>query len=546
MIDPKSPMPALGIDLGTTSIKALVVDDDGAILASADAGQDVAMLHEGWAEQDPEVWWSGTTRAVRAVLAATPGGADSIAGVGVCGQMHGLVLLDRAGSALRPCILWNDQRAAAECDAIIDRLGIAELVRRTGNRVFPGFSLPKLLWVRRHEPELAQRIASILLPKDWLTWRLAGSPRASEDSSVDAATDPSDASGTALFDCGARAWSTSMVETFGVDLHSLPRVAESAQLIGAVDRAVSAATGLRVGTPIVAGAGDQAASALGMGIVDAGAVSVTIGTSGVVFASRDHHAPDAAGRLHAFCHALPDRWHQMGVMLSAGGSLRWFRDALVPEIASAARTAGRDPYDALAAMADEVPNGADGITFLPYLSGERTPYADAAARGAFIGIGVRHDRRHLARAVFEGITFGLADSLELIRAGGAAPPRVRLAGGAARSAFWRQLCADVFRCEVEVAPDLGGAAGALGAALLARAGAEGHASVESIARASHATRTAGSLVVRPSSPCAAGTAVQQALQQRLQQALQQAQDRYRSLSAIPQVRHPQYGGDEPR
>ncbi|HMN96628.1 MAG TPA: xylulokinase [Phycisphaerales bacterium] len=513
-------MPGLGIDLGTTSTKAIVIDDDGALLALGESSHPFVTPQTGWAEQDPADWWRSACAAIRQALASVAGGAAAISAVGLCGQMHGLVLLDDRGATLRPCILWNDQRAARECAEVLERLGVAELVRRTGNTVHPGFSLPKLLWVRRHEPQTARAIRMALLPKDWLAWRLTARPG---ESAAGAATDCSDASGTALFDCAARRWSGAMLGDFAIDPAILPAAQESTAIIGNLAAEAAAATGLREGTPVVAGAGDQAASALGMGVIDDGAVSVTIGTSGVVFAARRRHAPDAAGRLHAFCHALEGRWHQMGVMLSAGGSLRWFRDALAPDIAAAARAEGADPYDRIAALAEDAPPGAEGVTFLPYLSGERTPHADPLARGSFCGLALHHDRRHLARAVFEGIAFGLADSLELIRATGTSPTRLRLAGGAARSPFWRQLCADVFGCSIEVdevGRDLGGASGALGAAVLALVGAGRHPSVEAAIRAAERRHGRRPTVVEP----------------RPIPALAEARERFGALAAAPLVR----------
>lgn len=445
----------LGIDLGTSAVKTLLLRNDGRVVAMSGAPCSLSSPHPKWSEQDPEVWWQATIEALRGLWRMVPDASAQIGAIGLSGQMHGLVLLGANGATLRPCILWNDQRSAEEGDQLEERFGLDGLVRLTGNRVYAGFTLPKLLWVRRHEPATFAATRQVLLPKDWLRWRLTGA----------FASDVSDASGTAMFDVGARRYSDELLAALDLDPALLPRIFESPEVTSTVAADAAKETGLRPGTPVVAGAGDQAASAIGLGLRDEGACSVTIGTSGVVFAPRASHRPDPEGRLHAFCHAVPGRWHQMGVMLSAGASLRWFRDTIaLPEVAEAARR-GVDPYALIDTLAASVPPGAEGVTFLPYLSGERTPHADPDATGAFLGLTSRHTRGHLARAVLEGVTFGLRDCLDLLRGTGLTVSRVTLAGGGARSPLWRQLCADVFDCEVAVAGVV--ESSALGAARLA-------------------------------------------------------------------------------
>ncbi|MFO0826973.1 MAG: xylulokinase [Phycisphaerales bacterium] len=445
-------MHLLGIDLGTSGTKAILVDERGRIAGTATCEHPVSTPRAGWSEQDPESWWTSAATAVRDACGRGGVRGADIAAIGMSGQMHGLVMIDARGEVLRPCILWNDQRSAPQCERVEREIGIDRLVAAIGNRMLPGFTAPKILWCREHEPELERRAATHLLPKDWLRFRMSGAR----------ATEVSDASGTALFDCGRRTWSSELLSALKIDRATMPECAESPVVTSKLSSAAASALGLVEGTPIVGGAGDQAASAIGAGIVRAGAVSVTIGTSGVVFAACDAWRPAPRGELHAFCHAVPGRWHVMGVMLSCGGSLRWYRDEI-------ARAAGSDAYERLADEAATVAPGANGLTFLPYLTGERCPYPDPNARGAFLGLSAAHGRAHLTRAVFEGITFGLRDNLELARSLGVQVNDVRLAGGGARSAFWRQLCADAFGVPVRAAR--GDEGGALGAALLAGIGA---------------------------------------------------------------------------
>jgi len=416
-----------GLDVGTSSVKGLLVADDGEIVARAEVAHALATPRPGWAEQDPQDWWDGAQAVLEQLRRAGP-----IAGIGLTGQMHGLVALDAAGRVLRPAMLWNDQRTAAECAEIEARIGFDELVALTGNRALPGFTAPKLLWLARHEPDVYARIAHVLLPKDYVRLRLCG----------EHATDVADASGTLLFDVAARRWSARVVEALEIDPAWLPRALESP--------AVSGCDG--DGVPVAAGAGDQAAGAVGVGVDRAGgALSVVLGTSGVVFAAADAFACDPRARVHAFCHAVPDAWHAMGVMLSAAGSLRWLRDAVSP---------GGDTGTLVSEALAWEP-GAEGLTFLPYLAGERTPHADPGARGAFVGLSLRHDRGALVRAVLEGVAFGLRDGYDLVveLSGPAAVGRV--SGGGARSRLWLEILASVLELPLQrTAADEGASFGA--------------------------------------------------------------------------------------
>jgi xylulokinase len=380
----------------------------------------------------------------------------AVKAIGLTGQMHGLVLLDASGQALRPAILWNDQRTGAQCEEIERRVGREKLIELAGKPALTGFTAPKVLWVQEHEPRVFAAAAHLLLPKDYVRFRMTRC----------LAMDVADASGTLLLDVGRRAWSEEIIDALDVPRRWLPQLMESPQVCASVDAEGAAATGLREGTPVVAGAGDQAAEAVGCGIVEEGNVSVTIGTSGVVFASLDRFDAARIGKLHAYCHAIPDRWHVMGVMLSAGGSLRWYRELFGERPAGGASS--DELYAALLEEAAEVPPGAEGLLFLPYLAGERTPHADPLARGALVGLTLRHGRGHLTRAVLEGITFGLMDSLRLLREIGVHIGSVRVSGGGARSHVWRQMMADVFRCDIATVNVSQGAA--YGAALLAGVG----------------------------------------------------------------------------
>jgi xylulokinase len=385
--------------------------------------------------------------------------------------MHGLVLLDAGGAVLRPAILWNDQRTAAQCASITEQVGAEEVLRCTGNPVLPGFTAPKIRWVKENEPDVYGRVAKFLLPKDYVRYRLTGK----------FFSDVSDASGTSLFDVGARTWAPTMLEALEIPDTWVPEVTESPEVSAHVDEDGARATGLKAGTPVVGGGGDQAAQAVGAGIVHEGAVSVTVGTSGVVFAASDAYRVEPDGRLHAFCHAVPGKWHLMGVMLSAAGSFRWYHDALGEAEQAHARETGGNAFDILTDAAAAVPAGSEGLLFLPYLTGERTPYPDPDARGVFFGLTLRHTKAYLTRSVLEGVSYGLKDSMELMRGLGISPDEVRLTGGGANSPLWRQILADVFGTRLHL---LGAGEGAAyGAALLATVGVGMHARVEDAAQA---------------------------------------------------------------
>ena len=440
----------LGIDVSTTATKAVLVDEAGGVagIGSASYGYDVPRPQ--WSEQDPALWWDGALAAIRSVLATTGVGGADVAAIGLAGQMHGAVLLDASDEPLRPAILWNDQRTAAECDEIRERVGPERLIELSGNDALTGFTAPKLLWVRNHEPDVWGHVAHVLLPKDYVRLRLTGTH----------AVDRADGAGTLLFDLAARDWSHEILAALDLDPTWLPPTAEGPDVAGVISPSAASATGLRAGTPVIAGGGDQAANAVGVGAVDPGVVALSLGTSGVVFAATDRPLVEPRGRVHAFCHAVPDRWHLMSVMLSAAGSLRWFHDALAPSVG----------YEELAERAGEVPPGSDGLWFLPYLSGERSPHPDPLARGAFVGLTVAHDRRHLTRAVLEGVAYGLRDGLDLmVAAGMPAPGQIRASGGGIASPLWRQILADVLGAEIAMVRTTEGAA--YGAALLAMVGA---------------------------------------------------------------------------
>ena len=457
----------LGIDVSTTATKALLLDEPGNVVAVAATEYPFDTPRPLWSEQDASLFWNGTLQSIRSVLAKSRVDPKEIAAIGLTGQMHGLTLLDKNGAVLRPCILWNDQRTANQCSDITSRVGAERVLRLTGNPVLTGFTAPKILWVRENEPEVYRRVAHILLPKDYARYKLTG----------EFFSDVSDSSGTSLFDVGKRAWSDEMLRALDIPRAWLPEVTESPVVSTRISADAARVTGLVAGTPVVGGAGDQAAQAVGTGIVREGIVSVTLGTSGVVFAQSDTYRVEPQGRLHAFCHAVPGKWHLMGVMLSAGGSLRWFRDALGESEKESAQQAGRDVYEVLTEQAARAPAGCEGLLFLPYLTGERTPYPDPNVRGAFIGLTVRHTKAHLIRAVLEGVSYGLCDSLALMCALGITASQVRASGGGARSALWRQILADVFGTEIAMVNITEGAA--FGAALLAGVGAGVYRDVES-------------------------------------------------------------------
>ncbi|HEV2117919.1 MAG TPA: xylulokinase [Terriglobales bacterium] len=456
----------LGIDVGTGGTRAVVVSERGQVLAAAGAEHaHFTSRQTGWAEQDPRDWWRVAQEAVRAVL--TRGvAAESIAAVGFSGQMHGAVLLDESGEVLRPAIIWCDQRTAPQCWEITEKIGAKRLIELTANPALTGFTLPKLLWVREHEPELWARVRTVLLPKDYVRFRLTG----------ERGMDVADASGTLLFDVAHRRWSAEVAQAVEVDERLLPPVVESPDVVGGISAEAAQATGLKAGTLAVAGAGDQAAGAVGLGVVRPGAVSATIGTSGVMFAATDRPALDRLGRVHTFCHAVPECWHVMGVTQGAGLSLRWFRDQF-----GAGADDGRDPYERLCAEAANVPAGAAGLLWAPYLMGERTPHLDPAARAALVGLTASHTRAHVVRAILEGVTFSLRDTLTIFAEMKVPVESIRLGGGGARSPVWRQIQAEIYGRAVEIAAVEEGAA--YGAAVLAGVGAGAWPSVDAACEA---------------------------------------------------------------
>ncbi|HTG87014.1 MAG TPA: xylulokinase [Pyrinomonadaceae bacterium] len=434
----------LGIDVSTTGVKALVIDRDGAISDSFTSPLHLSNPQPLWSEQKPNDWWQAAVNSIQHVVRENAGG--DIAAIGLTGQMHGLVLLDEAGEVLRPSILWNDQRCAAECDEIRARLGKERLIQISGNDALTGFTAPKIVWVRNHEREVYDRARHVLLPKDYLRYKLTS----------EYAMDKADGSGTLLFDLQRRDWSNELLDALDIPAAWLPPTFEGPAITSRITAEAAQATGLSEGTPVVAGGGDQAAQAVGVGAIRPGVVALTLGTSGVVFAATETPLIEAQGRLHAFCHAVPERWHLMGVMLSAAGSLQWYRDALYPNVS----------FQELVNEAAEVAPGSDGLLFLPYLCGERTPHPDPLARGSWVGLTTRHTRAHLTRAVLEGVAFGFKDMFSLMQDVGLGEiDEVRVSGGGAKSNLWRQILADVLGSELVTVNTTEGAA--YGAALLA-------------------------------------------------------------------------------
>jgi xylulokinase len=447
----------LGIDVSTTATKAVLLDETGRLVGTASSAYDYEVPEPLWSEQDPRLWWDGAITAIGAVMDSTGTTGADIDAIGLTGQMHGLVLLDGADRVLRPAILWNDQRTAAECDAIRSAVGPERLITITGNDALTGFTAPKLVWVRDHEPDVWHRVSHVLLPKDYVRFRLSG----------EYLTDKADGAGTILFDLAARDWSDEVLAALRIERSWMPPTSEGPEITGVVSEMAAVATGLRAGTPIVAGGGDQSANAVGVGVVAPGEMALSLGTSGVVFAATDRPLYDRRGVVHAFCHAVPGRWHMMSVMLSAAGSLRWFRDALAP---------GAD-FGTLVESASGVGAATDGLFFLPYLTGERSPHPDPYARGAFVGLTVAHDRRHLVRAVIEGVAFGLRDGLDLMLAAGLPRPnRIRASGGGIASPLWRSILANVLETEIATVSTTEGAA--YGAGVLAAVGAGWYPDVE--------------------------------------------------------------------
>jgi xylulokinase len=459
----------LGIDTSTTSSKALLIDENGAVVAVASSPHTLQNPKPLWSEQDPREWWVAVAASIRSVLEKAGTGGEGIEAVGLTGQMHGLVLLDEAGNVLRPAILWNDQRTQSQCDEIHRIVGKEKFIQITGNAALTGFTAPKILWVKENEPDVFAKAKHVLLPKDYIRYRLTG----------EYAMDKADGAGTVLFDLKARDWSDEVLSMLGIPRAWMPRTFEGTEFTGQVTEEAARLTGLKVGTPVAAGGGDQAAGAVGVGAVEPGIVGLTVGTSGVVFATTPSALIEPEGRLHAFCHAVPGMWHFMGVMLSAAGSLQWYRDTLAPTWT----------FNELLKDAESVPAGSEGLQFLPYLSGERTPHPDPLARGAFIGLTLRHGRGHLTRAVLEGVAFGLKDSFKLIQnAGLGAITQVRASGGGTKGALWRQILASVLEAELVTVNTSEGAA--YGAALLAGVGTGAWSNVPAACKA--AVKTTGS------------------------------------------------------
>jgi xylulokinase len=452
----------LGIDVGTGGTRALIIDERGQPIASAtEEHQSFASPRIGWAEQDPDDWWRACGVAVRQALAQRHLRGEQITCVGLSGQMHGAVLLDEQGCVARPALIWCDVRTEEQSQKLTAEIGTDRLIQLTCNPALTNFTLTKCLWVRENEPETWGRVRSLMLPKDYLRFKLTG----------ERATDVSDASGTLLLDVAHRCWSNEMLELAQMDKSLLPNLHESPEICGQISAAGGAATGLQAGTPVVAGAGDQAAGAIGMGVVSSGTVSATIGTSGVVLAATSGPALDPKGRLHTFCHAVPGRWMVMGVTQAAGLSLRWFRDQF-----GAGRNGHSDSYETLTADAAHAPSGCDGLLWAPYLMGERTPYLDPGARGILVGLTASHTRAHVIRAILEGVAFSLRDTFTIFHEIKVPVKTIRLGGGGARSPLWRQIQADVYGQRVDIVEAEEGAA--YGAAILAGVGAKAWPTVD--------------------------------------------------------------------
>ncbi len=450
----------LGIDVGTGGTRAVLVDHSGAIVSSATCEHaPFASPNIGWAEQDPQDWYQATGSAIRQALETKGVSAKEISAIGLAGQMHGAVLLDADDQVLRPSLIWCDQRTQAQCDWLNAKLGERKIIELTCNPALTNFTLTKLLWVRDNEPEIWKQFRRVLLPKDYVRLRLTG----------EHAMDMAEASGTLMLDVAHRRWSDEMMSAAGLPMTCLPKLYESPEICARISQTGAAYTGLKPGTPVVAGAGDQAGGAVGMGIVRAGAVSATIGTSGVVFAATDTPSMDPQGRVHTFCHAVPGRWHVMGVTQAAGLSFRWLRDLLK-------NSSGALSYDDLTREAEKIPAGSDGVLWAPYLMGERTPHLDPNARGTLTGLAASHTRAHVTRAVLEGVAFSLKDTFSLFAEMQVPVRNIRLGGGGARSQLWRQIQADVYEHEVDILAAEEGAA--YGAALLAGVGARFWNSVE--------------------------------------------------------------------
>ncbi|HET6445220.1 MAG TPA: xylulokinase [candidate division Zixibacteria bacterium] len=439
----------LGIDISTTGAKALLIDEHGQVKGSVTTPLELSTPRPLWSEQNPADWWEGAKKSIGHVLKISGVHPSEIAAVGLTGQMHGLVLMDAEGAVLRPAMLWNDQRTGDQCDEIRKRLGKSRLIQITGNDALTGFTAPKILWVQQEEPQIWADARHILLPKDFIRYKMTG----------EMAMDRAGGSGTLLFNLKSRTWSEEVLAALDIPEKMVPQTYEGPEITGRITKEAAQVTGLMEGTPVVGGGGDQAAQAVGVGAVHPGIIALTLGTSGVVFATTKQPLVEPEGRLHAFCHAVPDHWHLMGVMLSAAGSLQWYRDTLATDLS----------FDDLLQETDGISPGSEGLLFLPYLTGERTPYPDPLARGAWIGLTVRHSRAHLTRSVLEGVAFGIRDSFQLIHDSGLGQiEQVRISGGGAKSPLWRQIMADVLGVTLATVNTTEGAA--FGAAILAGVG----------------------------------------------------------------------------
>ena len=454
----KNDLYLLGIDISTTSAKALIINDKGKIIASATSKIHLYTPKPLWSEQDPNEWWKGIVKSIQIAIKQANILSEEIKAIGLTGQMHSLVVLDTKGTVLRPAILWNDQRTAAECEQITKLIGMHQIIQICGNQPLPGFTAPKILWIRNNEPSIYPSIAHILLPKDYIRYHLTG----------DYAMDKADGSGTILFDLQTRNWSQALLDKLELPYEWFPPTFEGPEITGLVSDFAAKMTGLQKGTPVVAGGGDQAAQAIGVGVVENNKIAITLGTSGVVFVPTDKPFIEPNGRLHSFCHAIPNTWHLMGVMLSAAGSLQWYHDQFAPTVA----------LGKLIEQSKNIPAGCEGLFFLPYLTGERTPHADPYARGAFIGLTIRHTRAHLTRAVLEGVAYGMRDNFELIKntliennkanSNNAEKLQIYLSGGGTKSTLWTQMLANILNKELYLVNTTEGAA--YGAALLAGVG----------------------------------------------------------------------------
>jgi len=454
-------MPAyfVGIDTSTTASKAIVIDTQGEVIATQSYPHDLSTPRPLWSEQNPDDWWHATSSALRDVMQQV--NPTDVVAVGLTGQMHGLTTLDEQGEIVRPAILWNDQRSGPQCDEITEIVGKKQLYQIIGSMLLPGFTAPKIRWMKQNEPEQYQRIRHVLLPKDYIRYHLSG----------EFVTDVAGGSGFGIMDIAARTWSSEMLDAFEIPREWLPRIVESPEISAYVSKEAAKLTGLPAGIPIVGGAGDQPAGGVGSGIVQDGMVSLSIGTSGVAYASNEEYAPEPDGRLHTFCGPVPGTYFHMGVMLSAAGGLRWFHDEI---------GAGRS-YEEINALVAEVPVGARGLLFAPYMTGERNPHPDPLARGAFVGLTLRHGIAEIARAVMEGVAFGMRDQLELLRAQGIHPTDAVVSGGAAKSTVWRQMVTDIMGIPLYTVNTTEG--GAFGAAILAAVGANAYESVPAATQA---------------------------------------------------------------